>query len=512
VFAQYESERRRSDTTNEFIRASGRFDLTARGKVNSYALFGELAVSLTRKNGRAGVVLPTGIATDASTAPFFASLVERKMLVGLTSFENEDLIFPSVHHAFKFCLLVVASEPLPTDPGFCFFLRGIQELGDSRRCFTLSRDDILRINPDTKTVPIFRTKEDAKYAAWIYAVAARDARPAGWISLKQNVFTSSNENDLAEFVSTRPSAGDRVQVYRGSMFHQYDHVFAQFNGKDFTSIPTTEKPQLLFAAGSDKSVSTSYYEERLDSKGIRPGYHLAIRRIARSTDERTMIAAILPVVGTDDTASVIVVRGTLSHECALLANLNSLILDYACSHKVGGTDIRKHNFEQLPILGPGLYSKADLAFVVPRVLELSYFNPTLRSFAQDLGYDGVPFPWVQSRRDAIRAELDAWYFRAYGFTRDDVRYILDPTDLMGANYPSGTFRVLQETETAAHGEYYTRRLVLEAWDRMERGELSGPEPFDERRSAPGSFNSQDTLAKSSAAGQGVLEFSKEPVH
>ena len=155
----------------------------------------------------------------------------------------------------------------------------------------------------------------------------------------------------------------------------------------------------------------------------------------------------------------------------LLANLNSLVLDYACAQKIGGTDIRKHNFSQLPILGPSSYSDADLTFIVPRALELTYTNPSMAPFAHDLGYDGPPFAWDEDRRAQVRAELDAWYARAYGLTRDELRYILDPADVKGEDYPSETFRVLKNNEVKRYGEYRTRRLVLEAWDRLEKGEL-----------------------------------------
>jgi hypothetical protein len=50
----------------------GRFPLTGRGDVNTYALFAELFASLASQRGRAGVIVPTGIATDATTAPFAA--------------------------------------------------------------------------------------------------------------------------------------------------------------------------------------------------------------------------------------------------------------------------------------------------------------------------------------------------------------------------------------------------------------------------------------------------------
>ena len=55
----------------------------------------------------------------------------------------------------------------------------------------------------------------------------------------------------------------------------------------------------------------------------------------------------------------------------------------------------------------------------------------------------------------MRAELDAFYARAYGLTRDELRYILDPADVRGPDYPSETFRVLKTNEIARYGEYRT---------------------------------------------------------
>jgi hypothetical protein len=98
-------------------------------------------------------------------------------------------------------------------------------------------------------------------------------------------------------------------------------------------------------------------------------------------------------------------------------------------------------------------------------------------FARDLGYNGPPFDWDEDRRVQLRAELDAWYARAYGLTRDELRYILDPADVKGADYPSETFRVLKANDIRRFGEYRTSRLVLTAWDEMERGgvpEVSPP--------------------------------------
>ena len=98
----------------------------------------------------------------------------------------------------------------------------------------------------------------------------------------------------------------------------------------------------------------------------------------------------------------------------------------------GGTHLKYNIFKQLPVLPPTLYTAADLSFIVPRVLELTYTSHSMAPFARDLGYDGPPFAWNEDRRAQLRAELDAWYARAYGLTRDELRYILDPADVKGA--------------------------------------------------------------------------------
>ena len=99
-------------------------------------------------------------------------------------------------------------------------------------------------------------------------------------------------------------------------------------------------------------------------------------------------------------------------------------------------------------------------------MELVYTSHDMKPFAEYLGYDRQPFQWDVDRRAVLRAELDAYYAKHYGFMRDELRYILDPKDVYGPNFLGETFRVLEEKEIRQYGEYRTRRLVLEAWDRL----------------------------------------------
>jgi hypothetical protein len=86
------------------------------------------------------------------------------------------------------------------------------------------------------------------------------------------------------------------------------------------------------------------------------------------------------------------------------------------------------------------------------------------------GYPLPPFKWDEERRAILKAELDAIYAKLYGLTTEELRYILDPQDVYGPDFPGETFRVLKEKEIKLYGEYRTRRLVLEAWERLHQSE------------------------------------------
>jgi hypothetical protein len=203
----------------------------------------------------------------------------------------------------------------------------------------------------------------------------------------------------------------------------------------------------------------------MDAKS--PRWLMGWRDICRATDERTVIASVVPRVGLGDKFLLMFPTQPPELIAALLGNLNSISFDYVARQKVGGTSLKYFTMKQLVAIPPDRYTAADLDFIVPRVLELTYTAWDLRPWAQDLGFDGPPFAFDPDRRAMLRAELDAYYARLYGLTENELRYILDPAEVEGPDYPSETFRVLKEGELRAFGEYRTRRLVLEAWRALQ---------------------------------------------
>ena len=160
---------------------------------------------------------------------------------------------------------------------------------------------------------------------------------------------------------------------------------------------------------------------------------------------------------------------TAREATGLIANLSSIPFDYAARQKIGGTTMNYFIYMQLPVIAPNQFATEDLAFITPRVLELTYTSHSMRPWAEDLGHTGAPFAFDSDRRAQLRAELDAFFARKYGLSRDELRYILDPADTHGESYPSETFRGLKRNETERYGEYRTQRLVLTAFDRLTGG-------------------------------------------
>jgi hypothetical protein len=278
-------------------------------------------------------------------------------------------------------------------------------------------------------------------------------------------------------------------LYEAKMLHQFDHRWATYDGDETREVAPTEKANPRFAVRPRYWVSAKEVSERLHE--WQRGWLVGFRDITNATNERTAIFSLLPRVGVGHKAPLIFSELQSSVlVTAWLANFSSLVLDFITRQKIGGTSLGFFILRQLPILPPTAYTPADIDFIAPRVLELVYTAYDLEPFARDMLNDvGAetwrrwfpnhplpqspndpipPFRWDDppGRRALLRAELDAYYAKLYGLNRDELRYILDPKDVYGPDFPGETFRVLKEKEERLYGEYRTRRLVLEAWDRM----------------------------------------------
>ena len=511
LHAAYAAALRGSEATAHFLRTSGRFPLTSGGDVNTYAVFAELARHLLAPVGRAGIIVPLGIATDYTYRDFFADLVESGQLVSFYDFENREGIFPGVHRNYNFALTTMTGADLPRgEAEFAFFMARIDHLQDDERRFTLSSADLALINPNTRTCPIFNARRDAELTRRLHRVTpvlvSEATRNNLWgVRYRQGLFHSANDSHLFatpeeleaqayQLVGYRFVDGDReyLPLYEGKMLHQFDHRHGTYEGQTLDEmrkglcreVVESNKKDAGFLAMPRYWVSAEEVESRVP-EGWKHRWLLAFRDVTRAVDKRTAQFTVLPRVGVSDQSALLFMLGELHMQsvACFLANMNSFVLDFVARQKVGGIHLKKFAVYQLPVLPPTCYTPALLDFIVLRVVELTYTAWDLQPFAQDIldevgpetwarwfaeapmhtslppawakGATPAPFVWDEERRAHLRAELDGLYAHLYGLTHEELAYVLD------------TFPIVRRKDEGRYGEYRTKRMVLENYDALE---------------------------------------------
>jgi len=507
---EFQAELRTAAGWSHLLRESGRFRLTGRGDINTYAVFAETARTVINARGRSGLVLPTGIATDATTAPFFSDLVRNSKLVSFLDFENEAfLLSHAVHHSVRFCLLTVCGHATRVNlSSFAFGTRYMQDLPARR--FAMPPEEILLVNPNTGTAPVFRSRRDAEITIGIYkrvpVLWRVEPEENPWALSFMAMFHMANDSGLFRtrdqlegtgwelYGNVFIRGGERMlPLYEAKMIHHFDHRLGTYEGQTEAQANMGTLPRLTPEQQDDPDfmVMPRYWVQDFDtlneqkSESGRPVYHhgvtskleakhwehdwlLGWRDICRSSDERTMICAALPRTAVGHKLPL---GFPAEHPELLLATWSSFIFDYVARQKIVGTSMTYFVLKQLPMFPPGAYFSparwlghaAPADWIRKRILELSFTSWDMEPFARDLGDERPPFRWDEERRTHIRAELDAAYFHLYGLERDEIEHVMDSFDALRR----------REEKPQNFGEFRTMRLILERYDAMAEAVRTG---------------------------------------
>lgn len=509
LYALYLKAIANAEAQSRFVRFSHRFDLTATGDIDLYPLFAELCLNLSREAW--GLVLPTGIATNEPNKAFFAKLIDENRLLSLYSFENEEKIF-QIHHSFKFCLLTAGKKTNSSHSvNGGFYLRRMDHLLDPNRIYSIQTKDFAKLNPNTKTCPVFRTSKDANLTAKIYRtshiIENENTGENPWNVRISNLMHMSHDSGTFktyfELIKEKAIITDNffltesgekyVPVYEGKMIGLYNHHYGSWPLCDErpTTIPNVSIDELK----DPNSYIMPWYwtpvkevEQKLEKKGsdghlIWSWNHpwlLGYRKITNATTERTFISSIIPLpLGAGDSIIYLMIDDIVLSTLAQ-GNISSLVFDYVARQKLGGLNMSNFITKQLPILSRSQIPDNYVIEIIKRVVELCYFNHDLDKWAKELWEaltkeqqeelpqlkNAIPYPFDINRRMTVQSELDAIFAHLYGLSTEDLRYILDPEDVCGKGCINETFRVLKENEIRKYGEYRTKRLVFEAWNKF----------------------------------------------
>lgn len=477
--------------------------------INTYAVFTETAHAIIKATGRLGIIVPTGIATDQTTSPFFREIIKNHQLDSLLDFVTNPRLWTEVgHRRYRFSILVVTGPHVRAKHAeFSTLIKHPDDLPPRGRRIRVSASDLLLVNPNTGTCPMFQTQRDADITIGVYKripVLWRDEpeeNPWGISFMRMldmandsGLFRTSDQLErdgwsLAGNVFVH--GGKRMlPLYEAKLIHHFDHRLACYSKRPWGS-QDTELPRLDLEEKDDpaRSVLPRYWVQdfdtvneqkskpsklvydhgvtsRLEARHWNKGWLLGWRDICRSTDERTMICAALP-------------RTAVGHKFPLcfpatdpeflLAVWSSFIVDYVVRQKVTGTSMAYFILKQLPVPSPDnskspapwLGHTAPVNWIKSRVLELSFTAWDMEPFAHDLGDAGAPFRWDDERRFGMRAEMDAAFFHLYGIERDDVDYIME------------TFPIVKRKDEQRYGFFRTKELILQVYDAMAEAARTG---------------------------------------
>ncbi|WP_327417168.1 Eco57I restriction-modification methylase domain-containing protein [Streptomyces sp. NBC_01233] len=529
---RYRQARRAIKGTFHFAGDSAVFPLCAKGLtvkgVNSLQtdqLFAERMANVVAPQGRFGLILPTAVATGASSQYLFGDFARRGVLASLYDFENRrpkspalpqgGRWFESVHASYKFCLFTLTGHAARADASRVgFFLSDITDLEDPNRVFALDPEDLARINPNTGTLPVLRTQRDADITAGVYRrvpVLWNGGRQDGnaWAMSFKRLFDMTDDSDLFRSRERLESEGWELQgnvferdgeqmlpLYEAKMVDFFNHRAADVV-KSPTAVNRQNQPRYLPAEElqdparlalplnwiqQDGTIPTRRNNKDIHVKGVE--LRLAEERwdhdwlcgwcdVTASTNERTAIPAFLPRTAVGNTYTLMLPRVAPPLVAAMVATQSSLVFDFVSRQKISDAHMKPFIWKQLPVPTP-TNLQPHLVFLLPRVLELVYTAYDMTPLARDLGEEGEPFRWDDDRRAQLRAELDAYFFHLYGISREDTDYILE------------SFRTesggLKNNEIAKFGEYRTKRLVLAEYDRMDAAGLTLETPLAEGES------------------------------
>ena len=505
LYEDFLDAKRTSDFENAFFSGSGLYPLGARGRLNTYALFANLGLDRLSSTGRFGMIVQTGIATDAPMEDFWRFLVDERRLVSLIDFENKRRLFNDVHPEQKFSLLTFCGHASPKGASVRvgFWLQAVEDIGDAAKVYELDLSALAIISPNTTQPILTRHRSDLEVVLRIYANSAicwetrnGSGVARAWVGMTSAAFSEycKREEDLPNALRVPKqrflSASDEYwPLIEGKQIGQFDHAFASYDGVSRDDIRNGNPREVVHSAELPIQIPCPRFwalgtivNEFLASKDVNGGWTLCYRDVTNVNNERTAIGTAIPATGMLQPLNGITCadRRVATH---VLAAINSFPFDFVARLRFTGRHLNVTTFSQMPIP-----SRQWDEVILARVIELTYTGWDLEPFAKDCCWTGPPFRWDDERRFLLRCELDAAFFHLYlpadingnwrlagGETSADLARLEAsfPVPRDAVDYIMDTFPIVKRKDEAAHGHYRTKDTILKIYDAMQRAIATG---------------------------------------
>lgn len=475
VYESFRIALRNTKSSSRFIKNSQKYKKSAIGKLNTYAIFTDLARQLVASNGYLGIIIETGIATNNGTKELFNTFIENSNLVSIVDFENRENLFP-IDSRYRFCLLTSTGSDIKIDKAkMICYISNMNHLLEKERYFNMSPEEFKLINPESKTMPSCRNQYDKEILVQVYK-NSKTLRNGFNKAKLTNIFNMSTHSNLFKSEKELKLQGFKLNdnkimkngtlgkvylpLYEAKLFHQYMFNFATFQGVNEKDLKTGQNTNYIDNLIGVESIKPRFWVDRNEVEQVYEGlewnynWTVGIRGITCATNERTSIASVMPRFGGGNSIGYIT-NITAIEATTILFNLNSFVYDYISRMKVGGMNFNFWIAYQQPVITlEKLEDSGYLEKVKGNVLKLTYYHEILRPFAKDLEYYGEPFKWSESERLELQCELDAIAAKLYRITIKELEYILE------------TFPGVKRKDMDKYNCYKTKETILKYFSNL----------------------------------------------
>jgi hypothetical protein len=413
------------------------------GKPYTYKMFVEAARSLLRENGYLGFITPSGIYTDKGSTELRKLLLDRSRWEWLFGFENRQKLF-DIDSRFKFNPIIVRKGGQTSAIRTAFMHRAVEDWQEAERhVLAYPRARVSQFSPKSSAILEIQSERDLQVLEKMYrnSVLLGEQGPEGWgIEYRQGDFNMTSDSKFFpprtewERKGYRPNEygmwigpdGDvALPLYEGRMIGQFDFsekgwVSGKGRGAVWREIPWENKviePQFLLPL-SIAAPATPLLTPKVGQM-----------RVGSATNRRTVIATALVGAPCGDKVATL----TLSSErasLALLAILDSFVLDYSARLRVGGLQIDQHLLFELAAPVPPTSVSETLAALSRK---LACGGVQYATLWNSLAGTSQKTPWRENwaitpfERLRLRAIADAIVAQIFGLGVQDMDWVLRDT-------------------------------------------------------------------------------------
>jgi len=464
-----------------------------KGKIDLYKAFLERFFAVLKNDGRMGIVTPSGIYTDQGCQPLRERFFNRSRIEFLYCFENRwPTVFTAVDGRFKF-VTFGTQKGGKTDRFKCAFMEHDPERLPviDAKALEISVKQVKKFSPTYLSFIEFKSQMDVDLFSKLFNHRSLTSHNG----IMKDIFFADEVNlTVAETAGIMSgSETGKWPVWEGKLINNYD--------------PQASSPSLFIDEEDGKNfIMAKYINTKHQFRCNK--YRLSYRRVAASTNERTIVASIIPqkafssyslynILITGKKKKALSDVPSLGTQLLLQVIMSSFVFDYVARNKftmnlvpsevceIAVPDISDNNFVNQLIfraarllctareysdLWKKVYQSEWNHLYESKEYNHAFYGPVheqeirhrLRDEAKNLtpewGQHCGVHDRLHDRRDTgnraqLRAEIDAYVAHLYGLSRDDFAYILD------------TFPVLKKKEKKAFGEFMSKRKCIEEYDR-----------------------------------------------